>query len=52
MSSLTHTRAGISDALITVGAIDLLINNLHSNNDQVPVYHITQSMSTRIKLVY
>ena len=35
MSSLAHTRAGIPDAMTTVGAIDLLIKRLHSRNDQV-----------------
>ena len=36
LSSLAHTRAGIPDAMITSGAIDLLVNHLNSENDQVP----------------
>ena len=35
MSSLAHTRAGIPDAMITVGAIKLLTRHLISQNDQV-----------------
>lgn len=35
LSSLAHTRAGIPDAMITSGAIDLLVNHLNSPNDQV-----------------
>ena len=35
MSSLAHTRAGITDAMITMGAIELLIDRLHSENEQV-----------------
>ena len=35
MSSLAHTRAGIPDAMVTVGAIDLLLERLHDANDQV-----------------
>ncbi|XP_070211365.1 ankyrin and armadillo repeat-containing protein-like isoform X4 [Littorina saxatilis] len=35
LSSLSHTRAGIPDAMITSGAIDLLVNHLNSVNDQV-----------------
>lgn len=35
MSSLAHTRAGIPDAMMTLGGIDLLINKLYSNNEQV-----------------
>ena len=35
MSSLSHTRAGINDAMVTVGAIDKLIDRLYSKNDQV-----------------
>ena len=35
MSSLAHTRAGITDALLTVGAMDLLNNKLFSDNEQV-----------------
>ena len=35
MSSLAHTRAGIPDAMIIVGAIELLIQHLFSENDQV-----------------
>ena len=35
MSSLAHTRAGITDAMITVGALDLLIDKLYSGDDQV-----------------
>ena len=37
MSCLAHTRAGITDAMITVGAIKLLIQHLYSDNDQVHV---------------
>ncbi len=35
MSSLAHTRAGITDAMVTVGAIDLLLGKQFSDNDQV-----------------
>ena len=35
ISSLSHTRAGIPDAITTVGAIDLLMDKLGSKNDQV-----------------
>ena len=35
MSSLAHTRAGIPDAMLIVGAIDLLKDKLYSANDQV-----------------
>ena len=35
MSSLAHTRAGIPDAMLIVGAIDLLKDKLYSSNDQV-----------------
>ncbi|KAL8620460.1 hypothetical protein ACOMHN_048393 [Nucella lapillus] len=35
LSSLAHTRAGIPDAMITTGAVDLLVNHLSSLNDQV-----------------
>ena len=35
MSSLSHTRAGIKDAMMTVGALDLLIEKLYSDNEQV-----------------
>ena len=35
MSSLAHTRAGITDAMFTVGAIEILIGCLHSENEQV-----------------
>ncbi len=35
MSSLAHTRAGITDAMFTVGATEVLIENLYSENDQV-----------------
>ena len=35
MSSLAHTRAGIPDAMITSGSIDLLVDRLVSPNDQV-----------------
>ncbi|KAK7484931.1 hypothetical protein BaRGS_00023851, partial [Batillaria attramentaria] len=35
LSSLAHTRAGIPDAMITTGAIDLLVNHLSSESVQV-----------------
>ena len=35
VSSLAHTRAGITDAMVTVGAIKLLIKHLYSDNEQV-----------------
>lgn len=35
LSSLAHTRAGIPDAMVTTGAIDVLIKRLHSPNEQV-----------------
>ncbi|ELU04066.1 hypothetical protein CAPTEDRAFT_159631 [Capitella teleta] len=35
MSSLAHTRAGIPDAMTTVGAIDMLIKKLYVSNEQV-----------------
>ena len=35
MSSLAHTRAGITDAMYTVGAIEILIDYLNSDNEQV-----------------
>ena len=35
LSSLSHTRAGIPDAMVTTGAIDVLINRLDSPNEQV-----------------
>ena len=35
MSSLAHTRAGITDAMYTVGAIEILIDCLNSDNEQV-----------------
>ena len=40
LSSLAHTRAGIPDAMITSGAIDLLVNHLNSANDQVPPHSV------------
>ena len=35
LASLAHTRAGIPDAMVTVGAIDILVDRLSSVNDQV-----------------
>ncbi|XP_067649055.1 ankyrin and armadillo repeat-containing protein-like [Haliotis asinina] len=35
LSSLAHTRAGIPDAMITTGAIELLVERLWSKNDLV-----------------
>ncbi|XP_030846615.1 ankyrin and armadillo repeat-containing protein-like [Strongylocentrotus purpuratus] len=35
LASLAHTRAGIPDAMITSGAVDILINHLHSDNIEV-----------------
>ena len=35
LSSLAHTRAGIPDAMVTTGAIDVLIVKLSSPNEQV-----------------
>ncbi|OWF40013.1 ankyrin and armadillo repeat-containing protein-like isoform X3 [Mizuhopecten yessoensis] len=35
LSSLAHTRAGIPDAMVTTGAIEHLVEQLDSNNDQV-----------------
>lgn len=35
LSSLAHTRAGITDAMVTTGAPNLLIQLLNSENDQV-----------------
>ena len=35
LSSLAHTRAGIPDAMVTTGAIDELIQQLSSPNEQV-----------------
>lgn len=35
ISGLSHTRAGIPDAMVTVGAIQLLSDRLSSSNDQV-----------------
>ena len=35
LSSLAHTRAGIPDAMVTTGAIDILIKRLSSPNEQV-----------------
>ena len=35
MSSLAHTRAGITDAMITSGSIELLVNHLSSLKEQV-----------------
>ena len=37
LSSLAHTRAGIPDAMITSGVLDLLVNHLNSPNDQVTI---------------
>jgi hypothetical protein len=33
LASLAHTRAGIPDAMVTVGAIDILVDRLSSVND-------------------
>ncbi|OAF69560.1 Ankyrin and armadillo repeat-containing protein [Intoshia linei] len=35
LSSLEHTRAGITDAILTLGAMDLLIPKLKSINEQI-----------------
>lgn len=35
MSSLAHTRAGITDAMIVMGAVELLTEHLYSKNEQV-----------------
>lgn len=35
LSSLAHTRAGIPDAMVTLGVIDLLMDRLYSDNDLV-----------------
>ncbi|GFR60921.1 ankyrin and armadillo repeat-containing protein [Elysia marginata] len=35
LSSLAHTRAGLTDAMITTGALDLLVKRLDSDNDIV-----------------
>ncbi|XP_033103193.1 ankyrin and armadillo repeat-containing protein-like isoform X2 [Anneissia japonica] len=35
LASLAHTRAGITDAMITSGAVDVLIGHLHSANIEV-----------------
>lgn len=35
ISSLSHTRAGIPDAMVTTGAIDKLVDKLSSPNEQV-----------------
>ena len=35
ISSLSHTRAGIPDAMVTTGAIDELVDKLSSVNEQV-----------------
>ena len=35
MSSLAHTRAGITDAMITCDAVDILCDLLYSSNDQI-----------------
>ncbi|XP_071497237.1 ankyrin and armadillo repeat-containing protein-like [Diadema antillarum] len=35
LASLAHTRAGIPDAMITSGAVDILIGHLHSANMEV-----------------
>lgn len=35
MSSLSHTRAGITDAMITCDAVDILCDLLYSHNEQI-----------------
>ena len=35
LSSLAHTRAGLTDAMITTGALELLVKRLDSDNDLV-----------------
>ena len=35
LSSLAHTRAGITDAMITCDAVDILCDLLYSPNDQI-----------------
>lgn len=35
LSSLSHTRAGLADAMVSVGVLDLLVKKLRSNNVMV-----------------
>ena len=35
LASLAHTRAGITDAMLTVGLLYELIDRLYSENEQV-----------------
>ena len=35
LSSLAHTRAGITDAMITCDAVDILCDLLYSSNEQI-----------------
>lgn len=35
MSSLAHTRPGITDAMITCDAVDILCDRIYSSNDQI-----------------
>lgn len=35
LSSLAHTRAGLSDAMVSVGVLDLLVKKLKSENEMV-----------------
>ena len=35
MASLAHTRAGITDAMITCGSVEILTNHLFSQNAEV-----------------
>ena len=35
LSSLAHTRAGIPDAMVTTGALEVLMERLSSDNEQV-----------------
>ncbi|XP_030066239.1 ankyrin and armadillo repeat-containing protein [Microcaecilia unicolor] len=37
LASLAHTRAGIPEAITTLGAVEYLCNHLHSENDEVRV---------------
>lgn len=35
MSSLAHTRPGITDAMITCDAVDILCDRIYAHNDQI-----------------
>lgn len=38
LSSLAHTRAGLTDAMVTTGALDHLVKRLDSANDLVSMH--------------